>query len=118
MILGTGSRVFTATEDVGVAFNASSASSIAGEKVTIVVRCSAVSGTSPTLDLVPEWGTPLSVVATDAHWVQVGAEAIPQITAVGTTTYQMTVGGSNLRFVATVGGTDTPTVTVDWAIVN
>jgi hypothetical protein len=118
MILGTGARVFAASEDIGVAFNASSASSIAGEKVTIVVRCSAVSGTSPTLDLEPQWGTSLSVATTDTDWIQVGAEAIPQITAVGTITYQMTVGGSHLRFVAVVGGSATPTVTVDWAIIN
>lgn len=78
----------------------------AGQNVSLLVDVTAVSGTSPTLDLSVEWshddGTTWAAGET--------ADTFAQITATKTTVKSFTVKAPHYRIVWTVGGT-TPSFT-------
>jgi hypothetical protein len=69
----------------------------------IYMSCTAVSGTSPTLDAVI-WSS-----ADGTVWIS--HTAFTQITAAATELKSLTAFGRYIRVIATIGGTATPTVT-------
>lgn len=78
-----------------------------GQKVAVQQVTSAVSGTSPTLDIEIEWsndGTNWSSASTP--------DTLAQITGTGDELKVFDVKGKFFRAVWTLGGTATPTVTV------
>lgn len=80
--------------------------------VLVMVHVSAVSGTSPTLNVTLEQSADGS-----SGWTAVTGGVVAQLTAAGSGMANAAVTQSYIRVVATVGGTATPTVTGRVALV-
>ncbi|MGH3985876.1 MAG: hypothetical protein ACRDTZ_00980 [Pseudonocardiaceae bacterium] len=86
------------------------ANSGATSNVVVLVHCTAVSGTSPTLNVV------LQSSNDGSSWSSVASSATTQLTAAGNAMSNALVDDDYIQVLATVGGTDTPTATCRVAV--
>lgn len=99
-VFASGSTGTTAVAGVG-----------ASDELHLVVQCTAVSGTSPTLDAKLQ-----TSYDGGATWIDVASGAITQLTAAGNAAKAVARGttsfwGDRVRALCTVGGSATPTAT-------
>lgn len=78
--------------------------------VVALVHCTAVSGTSPTLDVV------LQTSPDGSTWTSVASSATTQLTAAGNAMSNALVDDDYIQVLATVGGSATPTATCRVAV--
>lgn len=103
--LVTGDVALSGTLSSGANTSAPLAAPGAASDVLVMVHVTAVSGTSPTLNVTLEQSNDGS------SWTAVPGSAAPQMIAVGSVMSNAAVTGQFVRVVATVGGTATPTFT-------